>query len=91
MIAKKDSVATGNHTFYESEADGAWDKADSNSVKIVVSSQEASYDSEVAAFVITAVQKNTPAIGKISIYAEGESWYLQSRMAVPFWTDWEKQ
>ena len=72
VIAKKDSVATGNHTFYESEADGAWDKADSNSVKIVVSSQEASYDSEVAAFVITAVQKNTPAIGKISIYAEGE-------------------
>ncbi len=72
VIAKKDSVTTGNHTFYESEADGAWDKADSNSVKIVVSSQEASYDSEVAAFVITAVQKNTPAIGKISIYAEGE-------------------
>lgn len=72
VIAKKDSVATGNHTFYESEADGTWDKADSNSVKIVVSSQEASYDSEVAAFVITAVQKNTPAIGKISIYAEGE-------------------
>ena len=72
VIAKKDSVTTGNHTFYESEADGAWDKADGNSVKIVVSSQEASYDSEVAAFVITAVQKNTPAIGKISIYAEGE-------------------
>lgn len=72
VIAKNDSVATGNHTFYESEADGAWDKADSNSVKIVVSSQEAFYDSEVAAFVITAVQKNTPAIGKISIYAEGE-------------------
>lgn len=72
VIAKKDSVATGNHTFYESEADGAWDKADSNSVKIVVSSQEAFYDSEIAAFVITAVQKNTPAIGKISIYAEGE-------------------
>lgn len=72
VIAKKDSVTTGNHTFYESEADGAWDKADSNSVKIVVSSQEAFYDSEVAAFVITAVQKNTPAIGKISIYAEGE-------------------
>lgn len=72
VIAKKDSVTTGNHTFYESEADGAWDKADSNSVKIVVSSQEAFYDSEVAAFMITAVQKNTPAIGKISIYAEGE-------------------
>lgn len=72
VIAKDTSIIEGNHTFYETEESGMWGKVDGSVVKIVVSSQEASYDSNVDAFVVTAIQKNEPAIGKISIYAEGE-------------------
>lgn len=72
VIAKVTSIIEGNHTFYETEESGMWGKVDGSVVKIVVSSQEASYDSNVDAFVVTAIQKNEPAIGKISIFAEGE-------------------
>ncbi len=72
VIAKDTSIIEGNHTFYETEESGMWGKVDGSVVKIVVSSQEASYDSNVDAFVVTAIQKNEPAIGKISIFAEGE-------------------
>lgn len=71
VIAKKDS-APGNHTFYETEATGAWDAGTSSTVNIVVSSQEAVFDTGANAFVIAASQQNDSAIGKISVYAEGE-------------------
>lgn len=71
VIAKKDSAA-GNHTFYETEEAGAWDAGASSTVNIVVSSQEAVFDTDANAFVIAASQQNDPAIGKISVYAEGE-------------------
>ena len=38
----------------------------------MVSSSEAHYDEGVGAFVVLARQSNDPAVGKISIYAEGE-------------------
>ena len=72
VIAKKTSVTEGNHTFYETETNGAWDKVENSTVKVVVSSEEAVYDRDADAFVTVAAQQNTPAIGKISIYAEGE-------------------
>ena len=72
VIAKKTSVTTGNHTFYETEEEGAWDTGTTSTVNIVVSSQEAVFDTDANAFVIAASQQNDPAIGKISVYAEGE-------------------
>lgn len=41
-------------------------------MKFIISSGEAVYDSEAKAFVVKVRQKNTPAVGKISVYAEGE-------------------
>ena len=40
--------------------------------RFIVSSSEAVYDSSIGAYIVTARQQNDPAIGKISIYAEGE-------------------
>lgn len=54
VIAKDTSIIEGNHTFYETEESGMWGKVDGSVVKIVVSSQEASYDSNVDAFVVTS-------------------------------------
>ena len=72
VIAKDDSVLAGNHTYYETEEEGAWKETPQGVTRFIVSSSEAVYDSSIGAYIVTARQQNDPAIGKISIYAEGE-------------------
>ncbi|MGN8801305.1 SpaA isopeptide-forming pilin-related protein [Candidatus Merdisoma sp. HCP28S3_D10] len=72
VIAKKETGTTGNHTFYETEKTGTWKPVPEGRVKFLISSGEAVYDAEAGAFVVKVRQKNTPAIGKIAVYAEGE-------------------
>lgn len=73
-IIAKDVKETSakNHTFYEREADGAWTAAPKGRARFAVSSEEARYEEETGAFVVLARQSNEPAVGKISVYAEGE-------------------
>ena len=72
VIAKDDSIADGNQTYYETEEDGAWEATPQGVTRFIVSSSEAVYDSSIGAYIVTVRQQNDPAIGKISIYAEGE-------------------
>ncbi len=72
VIAKDASVESGNQTYYETEEDGAWEATPQGVTRFIVSSSEAVYDSSIGAYIVTARQQNDPAIGKISIYAEGE-------------------
>lgn len=72
VIAKDESIAEGNQTYYETEEDGAWEATPQGVTRFIVSSSEAVYDSSIGAYIVTARQQNDPAIGKISIYAEGE-------------------
>lgn len=72
VIAKDEAIQTGNHTYYETEEEGAWKETPQGVTRFIVSSSEAVYDSSIGAYVVTARQQNDPAIGKISIYAEGE-------------------
>ena len=73
-VIAKDAKETSakNHTFYEREAEGMWTATPKGRARFVVSSSEARYDEHVGAFVVLAKQSNDPAVGKISIYAEGE-------------------
>ena len=72
VIAKDASIESGNQTYYETEEDGVWEAAPQGVTRFIVSSSEAVYDSSIGAYIVTARQQNDPAIGKISIYAEGE-------------------
>ena len=72
VIAKDASIESGNQTYYETEEDGAWEATPQGVTRFIVSSSEAIYDSSIGAYIVTARQQNNPAIGKISIYAEGE-------------------
>ena len=72
VIAKDASIESGNQTYYETEEDGAWEETPQGVTRFIVSSSEAVYDSSIGAYIVTARQQNDPAIGKISIYAEGE-------------------
>ena len=72
VIAKDEAIQTGNHTYYEMEEEGAWKETPQGVTRFIVSSSEAVYDSSIGAYIVTARQQNDPAIGKISIYAEGE-------------------
>ncbi len=72
VIAKDEAIQTGNHTYYETEEEGAWKETPQGVTRFIVSSSEAVYDSSIGAYVVTARQQNDPAVGKISIYAEGE-------------------
>ena len=72
VIAKDASIESGNQTYYETEEDGAWEATPQGVTRFIVSSSEAVYDSSIGAYIVTARQQNDPAIGKISIYAEGE-------------------
>ena len=72
VIAKDASIDSGNRTYYETEEDGAWEETPQGVTRFIVSSGEAVYDSSIGAYIVTARQQNDPAIGKISIYAEGE-------------------
>lgn len=72
VIAKDESLKTGNHTYYETEEGGRWKETPQGVTRFVVSSGEAIYDSSIGAYLVTARQQNDPAVGKISIYAEGE-------------------
>lgn len=71
VIGKKEGLP-GNKTFYETENSGHWKETPQGKTRFLVSSSEASYDRKIGAFVVDVRQKNEPAIGKISIYAEGE-------------------
>ena len=71
VIDKKSSQA-GNGTYYESEESGKWKETPQGRVKFIVSNNESVYDENIRSFVTTVRQDNEPAIGKISIYAEGE-------------------
>lgn len=72
VIAKDASIESGNQTYYETEEDGAWEATPQGVTRFILSSSEAVYDSSIGAYIVTARQQNDPAIGKISIYAEGE-------------------
>lgn len=72
VIAKDESLKTGNKTYYETEESGRWKETPQGVTRFVVSSGEAVYDSSMGAYLVTARQQNDPAVGKISIYAEGE-------------------
>ncbi len=73
VIAKSpDETSAENHTFYERQEDGAWTTAAKGRARFIISSSESKYDEEIGSFVTVAKQSNDPAIGKISIYAEGE-------------------
>lgn len=71
VIAKKESLP-GNHTFYEREEDGKWKETPKDRVRFVVSNNESVYDETIGSFVTVVRQDNDPAVGKISVYAEGE-------------------
>ena len=72
VIAKDETITGGNQTYYETEEEGAWKETPQGETRFIVSSSEAVYDSSIGAYIVTARQQNDPAIGKISIYAEGE-------------------
>ena len=71
VIAKNDAVG-GNGTFYETEETGKWEKTPQGRVRFIVSNNESFYDESIRSYVTTVKQDNEPAVGKISIYAEGE-------------------
>lgn len=71
-VIAKNSKAEGNGTFYEAEKNGKWKATPQSKVRFVVSNNESVYDETIRSFVTTVKQDNEPAIGKISIFAEGE-------------------
>lgn len=71
VIAKK-SADNGNGTYYETAEEGKWKDTPQGRVKFLVSNNESIYDEEIRSFVTTVRQDNNPAVGKISIFAEGE-------------------
>ncbi len=71
VIAKKASLS-GNRTFYETEEDGAWTETPKGRTRFIVSNNESVYDETAMSFITTVRQDNEPAVGKISVYAEGE-------------------
>ena len=72
-VIAKDKSADGNGTFYETEEDGAWEPAPQGRKRFTVSSLEAVYDETTMSFVTVVKQDNDPAVGKISIYVDGEA------------------
>lgn len=71
VIAKKDTE-NGNGTYYETAEEGMWKEMPQGRVKFIVSNNESLYDEEIRSYITTVRQDNEPAVGKISIYAEGE-------------------
>ena len=71
VIAKK-TAESGNGTYYETEENGKWKETPQGRVKFIVSNNESVYDENIRSFVTTVKQDNEPAVGKISIYTEGE-------------------
>lgn len=81
VISKSEEPTTAeNNTYWEpTDTTGEneqWTPTPEGNTHFVVNSTEAKYDSTVGAYVITVKQKNDPAVGKISIYKEGE--FLES-------------
>lgn len=72
VIAKK-AALSGNGTFYETEENGAWTETPQGRTRFIVSNNESVYDETAMSYVTTVKQDNEPAVGKISIYAEGEA------------------
>ena len=72
-VIAKDKSADGNGTFYEKEEDGAWEPTPQGRKRFTVSSLEAVYDETTMSFVTVVKQDNDPAVGKISIYVDGEA------------------
>ena len=72
VIAKDTNNENQNHTFFETEENGMWTETPKDRAVFVVSSAEAQYDRKIYSYVVEARQQNDPAIGKISIYTEGE-------------------
>ena len=71
-VIAKDNSKSGNGTYYESEEDGQWKAAPQGRTRFIVSNNESVYNESIRSYVTTVRQENEPAIGKISIYAEGE-------------------
>lgn len=71
VIAKK-NTDNGNGTYYETAEGGKWKETPQGRVKFVVSNNESVYDEDIRSFVTAVRQDNEPAVGKISIFAEGE-------------------
>lgn len=81
VIAKsEDETSAKNNTYYENTdttgENEQWEKRPQGNTHFRVTSSAAKYEAAVGAYVVTVKQKNDPAIGKISIYKEGE--YLDS-------------
>jgi len=71
-VIAKDTRMSGNGTYYETEEEGAWTNVPGSNSRVTITTAEASYDEEIGKYIVTVRQVNNPAIGKISIYAEGE-------------------
>lgn len=67
VIRKKDG-----QTFYETKETGTWEKRPQERTRFVISSEYAVYDASAGQLVVKVRQKNTPAVGKISIQAKEE-------------------
>lgn len=71
-VIQKNSKLSGNGTYYETEEDGSWKPTPQGRTRFVVSEEESIYEEATMSFVTNVKQDNEPAIGKISIYVEGE-------------------
>lgn len=71
-VIAKDPREPGNQTFYETRESGFWESTPQERIRFVVSSGEAVYDEQAGTFITEVRQQNSPAIGKIAVYAEGE-------------------
>lgn len=71
-VIRKGRRAAQNGTFYETEEEGIWQAVPKERIRFQISSEYAVYEEGIGAFVTVVRQTNDPAIGKISVYAEGE-------------------
>lgn len=71
-VIRKDWKKSGNGTFHETEKEGKWEPVPQERTRFIISSSESFYDEESGSFITVVRQDNEPAIGKISVYVEGE-------------------
>ena len=71
-LIQKNSKYAGNGTYFETEEEGMWKPTPQGRTRFIISEEEAVYEEASRSFVTTVKQDNEPAIGKISVYVEGE-------------------
>lgn len=72
-IIQKNAKLGGNGTYFETQEKGKWKPTPQGRTRFMVSEEEAVYEEASMSFITTVKQDNEPAIGKISIYVEGET------------------